>query len=122
MAKLSVLTREIKAYAKNRNIADVDFLNAFLNPIVTTCHVRNKVGEALYLNKTRTSNLMNRVDGVPGVLREALSMIGLEEKMLDEMKNFINDFLDSGREDVLRTHLHNLLERDENITKTEKIR
>lgn len=120
MAKLSVLTREIKAYAKNRNISDEDFLNAFLNTIVTTCHVRNKVGEALYLNKTRTSDLMNRVDDVPGVLREALSMIGLEEKMLDEMKNFINDFLDSGREDVLRTQLHNLLDRDENISKTEK--
>ena len=120
MAKLSVLTREIKEYAKNRNISDEDFLNAFLNPIVTAGHVCNKLGDRLYLNKTRASDLMNKIDDVPGVLREALSMIGLEEKMLDGMKNFIADYLDSNREGALRTQLHNLLDRDENISKADK--
>lgn len=122
MAKISTLTREIKDYAKNRNVSDEDFLNAFLDPIVTAGHVRNKLGDGLHLNKTRTSDLMNKVNDVPGVLRETLSMIGLEEKMLDGMKAFITDYLDLNREGALRSQLHNLLDKDENISKADRDR
>ncbi len=120
MAKLSTLTRAIKEYAKNRNVSDEEFLNAFLDPIVAAGHVRNKLGDRLYLNKTRASDLMNKIDDVPWVLRESLSMIGLEEKMRDRMKDFITDYLDSNREGALKNYLYNLLDQDENISKADK--
>ncbi len=120
MPKLSMLTREIKKYAKNPNISEEDFLNAFLDPVVAVGHIHNKIGGKFYLNKTRTSDLMNGIDDVPKSLREVLPMINLEEKMIGDMENFVSDYLNSNHKEKLKIRLHELLNQDENISKADK--
>ncbi len=121
MPKLSVLTREIKKFAKNRNVSDEEFLNNFLNPLVEAAHIHNKNNEQFYLNKTRTSWLLNGVKDVPKVLREALSRVDLETQMIDGMDLFISDYLEVKQEKVLKERLFDLLD-DEDILKLDRVK
>ena len=77
----------------NPTTSDEAFLNALLSPFVQAGNIMNKNHEEYYLNKTRTSEIMNQKIDVPSRLREALSLFGIREETKSGMAVFIEDSL-----------------------------
>ena len=109
MPKLSDLTKLLKAFAKNPSISDEEFLNALLLPYVIAGKIRNKNKEEFSLNKSRTSKIMNQKEDVPSKLREALSIYGIIDETKEEMRSFIDDYIDSGKTNNLIQRLNELM-------------
>ena len=101
MSKLSELTKQLKEFALNPSISDEEFLNAFLFPFVIAGDITNKNHEEFYLNKARTSEIMNHKADVPVKLRKALSIFGIKEKTIEGMALFLEDYIDPNRQVVL---------------------
>ena len=120
MPKLSMLTKEIKKYAKNRDISDEDFLNGFLSPLITVGDIRNKKKEIFYLDKRATSLILNGKKDVPVALRESLSKIGLEKQLIEGMEYFVSDYLAQYKLEKLKERLYYLIDRDAAIPEADK--
>ena len=101
MPKLSELTKQLKEFALNPAISDEEFLNAFLFPFVIAGNITNKNHEEFHLDKSRTSEIMNQKADVPVKLRKALSIFGIEEKTIEGMVSFLEDYIDLNRQMVL---------------------
>ena len=101
MPKLSDLTNQLKEFALNPAISEEEFLNAFLYPFVFAGKITNKNHEEYYLNKARTSEIMNQKADVPVKLRKALSIFEIKEKTIAEMDPFLEDYIDLNRQTIL---------------------
>lgn len=93
---LSEFVKCLKGHALNKNISDEKFLNALLKPYVLAGEVDNKLNEEFYLNKSRTSLLLNRIDDVPGALREVLNQPNIYSWTEENFKDFIKEYLKPG--------------------------
>lgn len=93
MPKLSELTKQLKGFALNQAISNEDFLNALISPYIIAGDIRNKNKEEYYLNKSRTSEIMNQKIEVPTELRRSLSQYEIKTKTIEEMETFIDDYL-----------------------------
>ncbi|MBR6136426.1 MAG: hypothetical protein IKQ22_08100 [Clostridia bacterium] len=101
MLKLSEFIKLLKKYALNPAISDESFLNAVLYPYVSAGKIKDKYQEDYHLNKSRTSEIMNQKADVPSKLRKALSMVEIEKRTIEEMYNFLEDYIDSNKQTAL---------------------
>ena len=116
MINLSDLTKLLKMYAINSSISDEEFLNAFLNPLIMAGNITNKNGDEFYLNKNRTSEIMNHKADVPAKLRNALSFYGIKENTIKEMDLFLADYIDPGKKTDLLGKLQEMMKEMPDIT------
>lgn len=65
-----------------------------LTPLVTEARVKNRFGKSLELDKTRVSRLMSQKDDVPSALRNALSILDIEQRIARGIQDFLSDFID----------------------------
>ena len=107
--------KTLKKYAINRKISDETFLNAVLEPYITAGKVNNKLNEDFYLDKSRTSLLLNGSDYTPGALRLALSVSTLYEDTEENFTDFINEQLRRDEIGKLIEDLCALIEDDADI-------
>lgn len=114
MLKISELINQLKRYALNPSVSEEEFLNAVLYPYVSAGKIKNKKHDDYYLNKSRTSIIMNQKADVPTELRKYLSMAGIEKRTIEEMGSFLEDYLDLSKETDL---LENLID----IAKSENV-
>lgn len=120
MAKLAALLRAIKPYALNPRISEEEFLNAFLRPYVLAGGIKNKFGEEFYLNKTRTSSLMNYKEDVPQNLRAELGRCGIREKTAKGMIEFVEDYINPTLRFQLSECLLKIIHTDTMISKEDR--
>lgn len=90
----------LKKYATNPKISDEEFVEAFLSPYVYAGKIKNKVGEEWHLNKTKVSTLLSGKIDVPNALRDAQSIVGIEDQTAENMFEFIEDYLRISAQDV----------------------
>ena len=113
MPQLYVLVKTLKKYAIDINISDEVFVNALLHPFVIAGRITNKNKDEFYLNKSRVSELLNQKKDVPGRLRKALQIIGIEEETEKHMPGFIDDYLDEAKISYLSKDLADICKNDE---------
>ncbi len=108
MACLSVLFKTVKPFHKNPNASDEDMFNDFISPLVDAGNIKNKNKDPFWLNKGRVSELLNQKKDVPKALRDALAIIGIDEKIESHFKDYIDDFLEEAKIPALQDALFNL--------------
>ncbi|SEF73216.1 macro domain-containing protein [Lachnospira multipara] len=108
MACLAVLFKTVKPFHKNPNASDEDMFNDFISPLVDAGNIKNKNKEPLWLNKGRVSELLNQKKDVPKALRDALTIIGIDENIESYFKDYIDDFLEEAKIPALQDALFNL--------------
>ena len=111
----------LKKYAKNTKISDEIFLNAVLEPYITAGKINNREKDEFYLDKSRTSLLLNRVDDVPSALRNALSKSNLYEDTEENFTYFLDEYIRMEDMDLLIDEISKLLEADEKIIDKKKL-
>lgn len=83
MLSLSNLVKAAKRCAYNPSISNEKFLNAFLEPYVEGGRVVARGGSDFYLDKHRTSKILNCEADVPLALRKVNLQHGLEGRVAD---------------------------------------
>ena len=99
MFSLAELAKTLKGCAINSSISDEEFLNALLGPFVTAGRVKAREGKEFWLDKSRTSRILNGHCDVPIFLRKVLARYGLEDAVADGMTSFVQDTLDPALEE-----------------------
>ncbi len=120
MPKLATLIKETKKYALNPTSSNEEFLNAFLNPYITAGKIKNRFGEELYFDKTRTSVLMNHKEDVPQKLRQKLGQCGIKEETIEGMSVFIEDYINPTMHSQLAGALLETIRTDQAISESDK--
>ena len=62
-------------------------------PFVNEGMARSKNGEPLHVDKGRTSRIVNQKDDVPTALREALELLGIEDKLNSGYRIYVDSFV-----------------------------
>ena len=120
MLSLAGLVKVMKGFACNSSVSDEDFLNDFLETLIFAGKINNKNNEQFYLSKSRTCEIMNGKIDVPRKLREAVLREGITDIVVEGMRTFINDSLDSNRENDMKNELSSLVKREYATNKTEQ--
>lgn len=120
MLKLSVMARDLKQYALNPGISDEKWLNEFLRPYVSAGKIRNKRGEEYHLDKARTSRFMNGKEEVPEKFRDTLSRIGIKEKMVVGMVEFLDDYVNLSSLPQLKEYCLKIIRADSMLPEMDK--
>ena len=116
---LSKIIKMLKQFARNSAVSDEEFLNAFLSPFVIAGRIKNKNSEEFYLDKARTSRIMNQKDDVPKKLKEALAIYGIQDKTKEEMLTFVEDYLEPEKYECLLEYLCEISHQDIKCIHTE---
>lgn len=106
MLNLSSLVRTARRYAFNTSISNMELINAVLEPYVEAAGVKARGGADFYLDKHRTSKILNGEAEVPLSLRRVSLQHGLERRVASECGVLFDETLDPSlfgdlREDVL---------------------
>lgn len=106
MLNLASLTKAAKRYAFNTSISNERFLNAVLEPYIEAAGVKARGGADFYLDKYRTSKILNGEVEVPLALRRINLQHGLEGRVAARCNVLFDETLDpslfeSMKEDVL---------------------
>lgn len=108
----SSFARTVKRYAINPSSSDEDFIREMLTPLVTEVRVKNRFGKSLELDKTRVSRLLNQKDDVPSALRNALSILGVEQRIACGIQDFLSDFIEPESVPLMYQELRQLYSTD----------
>lgn len=121
MTKLAALTKQIKQYSYNRHESDEKFLNDFLHPYIKAGKIKNRLNEEFYLNKTRTSAVMNGKEDIPRVLRDELRRYGIREKTISWMTGFVKDHINPTLQPQLLSDLSGSINADPMLSEQDKV-
>lgn len=97
MLTLSELTKIVKRYSRNPSISNEEALNALLEPYIIAGCVKERNGLNFYLDKHRTSKLLNGKCDVPINLRKVIARVGLEKETADNFDVFFDEVMDIAR-------------------------
>lgn len=109
---LSSVVKAAKKYAMNPSIRDEVFINKLLEPYVIASNARGRNDEEFYLDKHRTSKVLNGAVDVPLALRKVDQQHGLEERMLDECAVLFDETIDPELASYLMKDIIGLLTAD----------
>ncbi len=103
---LASLVKTAKRYAFNTSISNVELINAVLEPYVDAAGVKARGGADFYLDKHRTSKILNGEAEVPLALRRVNLQHGLEGRVAAECAVLFDETIDPSlfeglKEDVL---------------------
>ena len=110
MLNLSSLVRIAKRYAYNPSIANERLINSLLEPYVLAANVRGRGGADFYLDKHRTSRILNGEADVPLALRGVALQHGLEGRVAKECGVLFDETLDPSLFEYLRTDVLSLFD------------
>lgn len=110
MLNLSSLVRVAKRYAFNPSIANERLINSLLEPYVLAANVRGRGGADFYLDKHRTSRILNGEADVPLALRGVALQHGLESRVARECGVLFDETLDPSLFEYLRADVLSLFD------------
>lgn len=111
----------LKKYALDKKISDEEFFNAVLESYINAGRVDNKNDKELYLDKSRTSLILNRHDDVPGALRKSLNVYDIYPKTEENFKDFITDYMEPKEIPIVITEIIEMINSDTLITAKESL-
>ena len=111
----------LKRHAKNRKISDEKILNAILKPYVIAGDVVNKNGEVFYLDKTRTSQIINRIEDIPGALRDALNVPDIVRFTENKFEVFIDEYIRKDEISIVVDEVAEMIKDETNIEDKDRI-
>lgn len=110
MLSLSTLVKAAKKCAYNPSASNEEFLNAFLEPYVIAGKVVARGGADFYLDKHRTSKILNGEADVPIALRRVALQHGLEKRVSAECAVLWDELLNPCYFDELRSDVASLID------------
>ena len=91
---LSNVVRILKETAIDKSMSDEEFLRELLDPFIECGNIKNRKGDKLDIDKTRTSRIMNNKENVPFAIKKAISKIEYENNVNEEIGYFVEEILD----------------------------
>ena len=110
MFNLSSLLRTIKRYAFNTSISNESLINAILEPYIQAAGVKARKGADFYLDKHRTSKILNREAEVPLALKRVNLQHGLEERVASECAILFDETLNPSLFEPMKEDLLSLID------------
>lgn len=95
MLTLATLTEVVKAHALNPTMSNEEALNSLLGPYIRAGRIKNRNGDELYLDKQRTSRILNGKEDVPHALRQSIGRMGIEGDTAENFSESIGELVDS---------------------------
>lgn len=88
------MVRTARECSLNPSEPEEDFLNEFLKPYVDAGHVKARRGAPFYLDKARTSKILNGKADVPTALRQSLIRRNMEKDTAQNFQTFADKRFD----------------------------
>lgn len=113
MLTLATLTEVVKAHALNPTMSNEEALNSLLGPYIRAGRIKNRNGDELYLDKQRTSRILNGKEDVPHALRQSIGRMGIEGDTAENFSESIGELVDSYEMQALTDTVIALIDEDD---------